>query len=170
MSPPDGDIAAVASCVRGQQWEWDGIAFKVLHPPVNFAGTDNERSCALRVTGPGGTALLLADGEAAAEAALAAEAIAADVVLVPHHGSAGSSSPSLVAAVSARIAIASAGFGNRWDMPRAEVLARWRESGATVLDTARAGAIRVSVPPGRGPLSVVSERRDRPRWWRGSAG
>jgi competence protein ComEC len=162
--------AADAVCVRGRHWRWDDVEFSVLHPPADFPGSDNDRSCSVQVAGPGGKALLLADSEAAAEAALAAGAIAADVVLVPHHGSAGSSSPALVSAVSARIAIASAGFGNRWDMPRAEAVGRWRESGATVLDTARSGAIRVSVPSERGRLAVESERRDRPRWWRAGAG
>jgi beta-lactamase superfamily II metal-dependent hydrolase len=55
-------------------------------------------------------------------------------------------------------------------MPRAEAVARWRVSGATVLDTARAGAVRVSVPAERGRLAVEAERRDRPRWWRAGAG
>jgi competence protein ComEC len=170
LSLPGSGGAGDASCIRGRHWQWDGVAFRVLHPRADYHGSDNDRSCALHVAGPGGAALLLADSEAAAEAALAAGAIAANVVLVPHHGSAGSSSPALVAAVAARIAIASAGFGNRWDMPRAEAVARWRASGTTVLDTARAGAIRVSVPTGGGPLAVESERRDRPRWWRAGAG
>ena len=103
------------------------------------------------MSGPGGTALLLADPEAAAEAALVAHDVAADVVLLPHHGSRSSSSPELVNAASARLGIASAGFGNRWGMPDAGVVARWRAAGTTVLDTAEAGAIRVRFPAAPGP-------------------
>ena len=124
----------------------------------------------LAVTGPGGKALLLADPEAAAEAALVANDIAADVVLLPHHGSRSSSSPELVRAVSARLGVASAGFGNRWGMPVAGVVARWRAAGTSVLDTAEAGAIRVQFPAAPGSLDVSTERHDHPRWWRDGPG
>ena len=140
------------------------------HPPAGFEGCDNADSCAIRVSGRGGSALLLADPEAAAEAALAGLAIAADVVLIPHHGSASSSSPELIAAVSARLGIASAGFGNRWEMPRAEVVARWRAAGTSVLDTAAHGAVQVRIPPVPGRISVRTERRDRRHWWRARTG
>ena len=160
------DVTADSSCVAGDSWHWDGIAFRVLHPPPGFEGNDNERSCAIHVRGAGGSALLLADPEVAAEAALAKQPVAADVVLVPHHGSRTSSSPELVTAVSARVGIVSAGFGNRWGLPRAEVVERWRAAGATVLDTAGQGAVRVRFAPRDAPLAIEAARRDEPRWWR----
>ena len=170
MTAPGSRLRSDTICRRGDSWDWDGITFRVLHPPPGFAGSDNDRSCALTVTGPGGTALLLADPEAAAETALVARGIAADVVLLPHHGSRSSSSPELVSAASARLGIASAGFGNRWGMPDAGVVARWRAAGTTILDSAEEGAIRVRFPATPGPLDVSSERRDRPRWWRLGSG
>jgi competence protein ComEC len=166
MTAPGSRAAAGEPCRLGDGWQWDDVEFRVLHPPAAFEGGDNDRSCALRISGPGGSALLLADPEARAEAALIAQPIASDVVLVPHHGSASSSSPALVAGASARIAIASAGFGNRWGMPRADVVARWRAAGATVLDTATQGAVLVHFPATRAPIAVEAERHDRPRWWR----
>jgi competence protein ComEC len=169
MAAP-GSAPGGEACAAGASWTWDGVDFRVLHPPAGFDGSDNERSCAIEVSGPGGGALLLADPEDAAEAALARQPIAADVVLVPHHGSASSSSPALVAAVSAKIAIVSAGFNNRWRMPRAEVVARWRAAGTSVIGTAEQGAIRARFPPRAGSLSVETERGDRPRWWRARAG
>ena len=170
MAPRDGRSTPDEACVAGAAWRWDGIDFRVLHPPPGFTGDDNERSCAIHVRGPGGSALLLADPESAAEASLAQRLIGADVVLVPHHGSETSSSPELVAAVSARVGIVSAGFGNRWDMPRADVVARWRAAGTTVLSTSSHGAVRVSVPARGEPIRIESERRDRPRWWRADSG
>ena len=164
------DVTADSHCVSGDGWDWDGIAFRVLHPPAGFEGGDNERSCAIHVRGAAGSALLLADPEAAAEAALAQQPVAADVVLVPHHGSKTSSSPGLVAAVSARIGIVSAGFGNRWDLPRAEVVERWRAAGATVLDTAGQGAVRVRFGPHAASPEIDAVRRDEPRWWRAGSG
>ena len=166
LASPGSRAAAHETCTAGAAWEWDGVVFRVLHPPRAFEGSDNDRSCALHVTGAGGTVLLLADPEAEAESALVGQPIAADVVLVPHHGSASSSSPALVAAVSARVAIASAGFGNRWGMPRADVVARWRAAGTAVIDTAGQGAVRVRVPPVAGSIEIETERRDNPHWWR----
>ncbi|HWN06489.1 MAG TPA: DNA internalization-related competence protein ComEC/Rec2 [Steroidobacteraceae bacterium] len=170
MAPPGSRANAGETCASGAGWRWDGIEFRVLHPPAGFDGSDNDRSCAIRVSGPGGSVLLLADPEAAAESLLVGQPIAADVVLIPHHGSAGSSSPALIGAVSARLGIASSGFGNRWAMPRAEVVARWRVAGTTVLNTAEQGAVRVRIPSGPGPITVETERRDRPHWWRARPG
>jgi competence protein ComEC len=154
------------ACIAGTAWQWDGVSFRVLHPPRGLAGDDNDRSCALSVAGTGGAALLLADPGAKAETMLAAQPVDADVVLIPHHGSASSSSQPLVDAVSARIGIVSSGFGNRWGHPRADVVARWRSSGTTVLGTAAEGAVRIRFRCCGRPLEVESERRDRPRWWR----
>ena len=170
MAPPGSLAGAGETCEAGAGWRWDGVEFRVLHPPAGFEGSDNDRSCALGVTGPGGSVLLLADPEAAAESLLVGRPIAADVVLIPHHGSASSSSPALISAVSARLGIASSGFGNRWGMPRADVVARWRAAGTTVLNTAEQGAVRVRIPSGPGPIAVETERRDRPHWWRARPG
>jgi competence protein ComEC len=154
------------ACQYGDTWLWDRIVFRVLHPPAGFEGSDNDGSCAILVSGPGGRALLLADPEAAAEEMLLWQPLAADLVLLPHHGSRSSSGAALVAAVSARYGIASAGFGNRWGMPDQGVIARWRGAGTTVFATAELGAVRATFPNGRGPIEIESARRDFPRWWR----
>jgi competence protein ComEC len=118
------------------------------------------------VSGHGGRALLLADPEAAAEAELLTQSPAADVVLLPHHGSRSSSGAALIAAVSARYGIASAGFGNRWGMPDSGVVARWRGAGTTVFATAEQGAVRAKFPARPGPIEIDLARRDTRRWWR----
>ncbi len=153
-------------CRRGDSWRWNGVAFRMLHPSAGFAGDDNDSSCAMLVSGAGGRALLLADPEEAGEAELLKQAIAADLVLLPHHGSRSSSQPALVSAVSARYGIASAGYGNRWGMPDASVVARWRAAGTTVLVTAEQGAVRARFPPGPGTIEIESARRAVQRWWR----
>jgi len=167
MTTPGSALAGDEACLRGVAWHWDGVSFRVLHPPAGFTGSDNDRSCAIAVSGPGGTALLVADPEAEAEAELQAQAVAADVALLPHHGSRSSSSSALVAAISPRAGIASAGYGNRWGMPVADVVARWRGLGAAVLTTAEEGAIHASFPPRPGAVEIETERRRSRRWWRG---
>jgi len=67
------------------------------------------------------------------------------VVKVPHHGSRTSSSPRLVSSSQAWLALFSDGRANRFGLPAAEVVERWRASGAEVLRTDVDGAIRVSL-------------------------
>jgi competence protein ComEC len=170
MTAPRSRLPADSVCRQGDSWRWDGVDFRLLHPPAGYVAGGNDGSCVLRVSGPGGSALLLADTEEAAESFLVAVPLTSDVVLLPHHGSRSSSTLALVGAVSARLGIASAGFGNRWGMPAPEVVARWRASGTTVLDTAGNGAISVRFPARPDAIEVVTERGRARRWWRqGSA-
>jgi competence protein ComEC len=145
------------------------VAFQVLHPASGAHGSDNDNSCALRISGVGGSALLLADPEVDAEEELLSQSLVADVVLVPHHGSRTSSGPRLIAAVGARLGIVSAGFGNRWNMPDAGVIARWRGAGATVLTTADVGAVTVNFAAAPGGIEVQAYRLKSRRWWRRGA-
>lgn len=155
-----------ATCRRGDSWRWDGIRFEVLHPSGRAHASDNDSSCALRIAGIGGSTLLLADPEADAEEELLLQPLAADVVLIPHHGSRTSSGPRLIAAVDARLGIVSAGFGNRWKLPDARVIARWRAAGVTVLNTADVGAVTVKFAAIPGQMEIQAYRLDSPRWWR----
>jgi competence protein ComEC len=150
-------------CALGQSWQWDGVRFAVLHPAPAFPARGNDSSCVLKVETEGGALLLTGDIEQRGEAALAGAALAADVVVVPHHGSATSSSPALVAATGARYAVVSAGWANRWGFPRADVRARWSAAGAAVVVTGDAGAIHVAL--GRYGVVVHAERDGRHRYW-----
>lgn len=85
------------------------------------------------------------------------------MVVVPHHGSADGSHADFIAATGARLALVSSGHGNRFGHPRAEVVQRWQGSGAELLDTAQAGAIRVWL--GADGLQVRERRRWQPRLW-----
>ena len=65
--------------------------------------------------------LLTSDIEARDEAAILRRSsgdLAADVVLVPHHGSRTSSTPEFVAATGARHAVVPVGYRNRFGIPR----------------------------------------------------
>jgi competence protein ComEC len=151
------------TCASGERWDWDGVRFTVLHPSAEFAARGNESSCVLKVNAGGKALLVTGDIERRAEHALLAQPLAADVVVVPHHGSATSSSPPFVAAVDADLAIVSAGFANRWGFPRAEVRARWQDGGATLWVTGDAGAIGVLLGPAG--VRVEAERDRRHRYW-----
>ncbi|MGK9740456.1 hypothetical protein O6234_27030, partial [Salmonella enterica subsp. enterica] len=59
VSAPDGaGIDAARPCRAGDAWTWDGVRFRVLHPPALFPYLRNESSCVLRIDGRHGSALL----------------------------------------------------------------------------------------------------------------
>jgi competence protein ComEC len=168
LKGPDVTGLAGKVCVRGQRWEWDGVQFAILHPAAEFAWRGNDSSCVLKVTAAGGSLLIAGDIERRGEAAVVAlPGSAADVVIVPHHGSATSSSAQFVRAVGAQHAVVSAGFANRWGFPRPEVRARWEQSGAAVVVTGDAGAVTVTIGS-EGPV-VRAERERRHRYWQSGA-
>jgi competence protein ComEC len=166
LAQPGSAIESDGPCRLGEAWRWDGVEFRFLHPPPGLRADDNGRSCALAIRGTGGSALLVADVGAKAEAVMLSQRLAADVVLLPHHGSRSSSTPPFIEATGARLGVASAGFGNRWGMPVAEVVARWRARGTTVLETPRDGAVTIRYSAERRAPDVETERGDRRRWWR----
>jgi len=151
-------------CMRGERWEWDGVRFAILHPPLEFAPLGNESSCVLKIEARGGSVLITGDVEARGEETLlqAAE-LASDVVVVPHHGSSTSSSAPFVAATRPSYALVSAGYANRWGFPKPAVRARWAESGAAVAVTADGGALTVTLDA-RG-VTLAAERMTHRHYW-----
>ena len=151
-------------CMRGERWEWDGVRFAILHPPLEFAPLGNESSCVLKIEARGGSVLITGDVEARGEETLlqAAE-LASDVVVVPHHGSSTSSSAPFVAATRPSYALVSAGYANRWGFPKPAVRARWAESGAAVAVTADGGALTVTLDA-RG-VTLAPERMTHRHYW-----
>ena len=134
-------------CEAGQQWQWDGVQFEVLHPlPEDYAlpRKSNAMSCVLRVRDQAGRSILLTgDVEAAQEAALVARlgpALASSVLLVPHHGSRTSSTRPWLAAVAPQWAVVQAGYRSRYGHPAADVMGRYDAQGIKVVRTDRCGA------------------------------
>jgi competence protein ComEC len=130
--------------------------------PVSSA---NDNSLVVRLGFAGRHVLFTGDLEAEGEDLLVAAAtgLSAEVVKVPHHGSATSSSARLIAAVSATWAVISCGPANRFGFPDRDVVERWRRSGARVVRTDSDGSIRVAVAAD-GAVSV--ERYSPARGWR----
>jgi competence protein ComEC len=158
--------AVAGSCTAGLHWTWDGVDFRFLHPPRWFPYLDNDSSCVLRVEAGGRVALLPGDIGKVVERGLASrqrDAIRADVLLVAHHGSNGSSDPAFIEAVKPRWALVSAGYQNRFGHPDEAIVARWQRAGACVGTTFETGAQRVRLG-GRG-VRFRGERATRRRSW-----
>ena len=112
-------------------------------------------------------ALLAGDIETPREAGLVAEygnMLAAELLLVPHHGSETSSSPGFLDAVAPRHAVFTLSRANRWGFPSATVVDRYRQRGIHLYDTAEDGAI--SVASGPGGLRIRTLRGAPRRIWR----
>jgi competence protein ComEC len=164
---PLQQLGTMQRCERGQSWMWDGVRFEVLHP----SASDYERklkpnalSCVVRVSAHNTSALLVGDIEAAQEQDLlqSGQALQADWLLVPHHGSATSSTQAFLEVVQPSVAIVQAGYRNRFGHPRPDVLRRYSDLGVLVVQTPRCGA---STWRSEQPKLVQCERNQRQRYW-----
>lgn len=160
-------------CRRGEGWTWDGVAFEWLHPadPPDAApgsGT-NAVSCVLRIRGEAGGVLLAGDIEAAVERRLVARygtsGLASDVLLVPHHGSATSSTEAFIDAVAPRWALVQVGYRSRYRHPSPRVIERYARRDIRILRSDADGAIQLRLSPA-GPPGVTLSRHEPARWWR----
>lgn len=161
-------LRAARRCIAGQRWRWDGVDFEILHPVESDYGgftKPNAISCVLRIGNGRATALLVGDIERAQEAALVAryaDRVAADVLLVPHHGSKTSSSPPLLDAVHPRLAIVQAGWRNRFGHPAPDVVKRYADRGIRLVDTPHCGAATWS---STAPEEMPCYRETARRYW-----
>jgi competence protein ComEC len=126
-----------------------GVEIRALHPGTGaVVGSDNDGSLTLQLRYGPTTVLLPGDLEAAGERLLVAahgSALRSTVLKVPHHGSRTSSSALLLDAVAPRIAVVSAGAGNRFGFPHREVLDAYRRRGTQLWRTDRDGAVLLRI-------------------------
>lgn len=160
---------------QGDRVPFAGAEVSVVWPPQGYAqGNANNDSLLLHLRLPDGKRLLFCgDIESAAEDAVLAgdELLASDVMLIPHHGSATSSTADFVAAIHPSLAIAQTGFANRYGFPDETVLQRYIEHGTELHNTAD-GAVVIDLHARDGlqvlPVKQIgSDKRNRAlQWWR----
>lgn len=159
---------SAGTCRAGENWQWDGVDFRFLHPPPGTSENGNNASCVLRVTGRGGSILLTGDIERRVEqhlvTAMPAE-LASDILVAPHHGSRSSSSAAFVAASSPQYVLYTTGWGNRYGFPASDVDLRWQRVGAVRLNTAATGTISFLLDEADVPLRPHCHRVHSRRFW-----
>lgn len=164
--PGQVETRAATACRSGQHWIWDGVRFEMLSPATDRSG--NNASCVLRLeTGHGISVLLPGDIEKATERRLLqghAERLQADILVAPHHGSRTSSTPGFIAAVQPQVVLFPVGYRNRFGFPKEDVVQRYRLSGAQMMQTAEAGAIRIRLKRHQ-PLQPGGWRESNHRYW-----
>jgi competence protein ComEC len=148
----------------GERRQFDGLTVDVLAPERAFHGTrsdPNNSSVVLRVATSGRTLLLTGDVEVEAQEALLRTGIdlRADVLKVPHHGSA-YQSPAFLRAVHASVGVISVGIGNDYGHPSPALLYELDRLGIRAERTDLAGDVAVALRDGR--LSVVTRSRAPP--------
>lgn len=132
------------ACYAGQQWEWDGVYFEMLHPGALNTKKRNDHCCVLRVKAGSETFLLTGDIEVNSERQMLerlGKKLGSNILLVPHHGSKTSSSVEFIQAVNPTFAIIPAGYRNQYGHPKEEILARYKALGVKLYDTIHGGAI-----------------------------
>jgi len=159
------------SCVKGGSWNWDGVEFEFLHPDRAYQRRNNN-SCVLRVSAKGGNLLITGDIETAVEEKLLGSnlaKLAADVLIVPHHGSKTSSTQRFVDAVKPDFALFPTGYRNRYRLPNRGVVDRYRKAGASLYSTGHSGTIRVLFDP-QMTVPVIDKYRDtHQKYWNHTA-
>ena len=151
---PLGELRRLAAAERtawrtvqsGDRVRAGGLELRVWHPPApdwERPRVRNDDSVVLEVRWGDVSVLLPGDIGAEVERDLTTGAAQAalQVVKVPHHGSAGSSSARFVEAWRPDVVIVSAGRANRFGHPAPDVVRRYLDAGAAVFNTADEGAI-----------------------------
>jgi competence protein ComEC len=156
------------ACVAGTRWESSGVKFEIIFPDADQLDlVDNNGSCVVRIEASGRVLLLTGDIEKKAERFLINSRglnLGADVMLIPHHGSKTSSTEAFIDRVGADVAINAVGFGNRYRLPNKQVIQRYLDRHIAVWDTARHGAISLTLSS-QGVGKPVAYRLANKRFW-----
>ena len=169
-----GQICLTAALPRTQVI--DGVEVDLIHPrasPLRAYDTRlgaNDNSVVLRLRYGVRTVVLAGDVEARAERLVAAQLQQRqpiDLLKVPHHGSATSSSWPLLHALMPRVAVVSCGEDNRFGFPHAAPLQRYQTIEARLLRTDVDGMVTWQTDGCRTTLRTVRPAHEVSRSWSG---
>jgi competence protein ComEC len=160
---PDRLKIPASQCLAGEQWTWDGIAFRIVSPSLPLDAHGNDRCCVLDIRSGDSELVLDGDITSAIEEKIAASLapIVPHVVLqAPHHGSKTSSSDAFLDSLQPALTIFSAGYLNHFHHPNPDIVARYATKHLPTLNTAETGFIHIRFDPS-GPHLVEQGRIDR---------
>ncbi len=162
------DHANFEYCYQGQHWEYGQVKIKVLSPPQNSLSeapyNQNELSCAIYIQVPESKQyqnfLIMGDVGWETEYRLLQQYpdLKVDVLILGHHGSQHSSSFAFLKKLKPKLAIASAGYANRYGHPHLIVLERLKALNIPVKTTIEQGSIEFKINT-KGQMSMTSFRQ-----------
>ena len=135
-------------CISGQNWEWEGVHFEMLHPSSDdYLGDDNktnELSCVLKVSTSRYSVLFTGDIGKKEEEKLVfheGEKLKSDILMAPHHGSNTSSTWPFLFKVKPEYAVYQAGYLNPYHHPDYRTQSRYDLLGIQTFRTDADGAV-----------------------------
>ena len=136
---------SVVSMEREESLHFGDLQIRCLHPYYEYNwNSENDYSLVLEMQYGSFRGLFTGDLEESGEEEIAPLLQSVDYLKVGHHGSKGSSSKDFLAKLSPRIAVYSAGQGNRYGHPSVETRERMAETGAREFCTIEDGAVCVT--------------------------
>ena len=156
------------ACNRGDRWQWDGVEFEFLHPEDRAYTRRNNHACVLKVSAGGESLLITSDIEKKVERELVenyGDQLQAQALIVPHHGSKTSSTQAFVDTVKPQLALFPAGYRNRYHHPKAEVVERYRNSGASIHFSGHVGAVKLLFDADNGLTLTDEYRKSSQKYW-----
>jgi competence protein ComEC len=159
-------------CRQGQKWHWsDQVALTVLSPKAEQLGNakdeKNEMSCVVYLqvknAQPYQNFLLMGDAGWPTEYQILQDYpdLKVDVLVLGHHGSRHSSAYHFLKQLNPKLAVASAGFNNRYGHPSVVVESRLKELKIPLLTTIEQGSIRFSKHKS---IMAIEFERDSQQW------
>lgn len=123
-----------------------GLIMEVLHPAINFEGSRNDRSLYLRLLWEGKSLISISgdlDRKGICALLKGGRELSSEVLVLPHHGSAGSFSPELYEKVNPHIALAACGFLNRYNFVAEKVQQQLSKKRIKLYTTSSKGMISI---------------------------
>ena len=159
-------------CHQGQKWQWsDRVDFTVLSPKAeqlaNAKDEKNEMSCVVYLqvknAQPYQNFLLMGDAGWPTEYQILQDYpdLKVDVLVLGHHGSRHSSAYHFLKQLNPKLAVASAGFNNRYGHPSVVLESRLKELNIPLLTTLKQGSIRFSKHKN---IMAIEFERDSRQW------
>ncbi|MEZ2902320.1 DNA internalization-related competence protein ComEC/Rec2 [Acinetobacter terrestris] len=159
-------------CHQGQKWQWsDRVNLTVLSPKAeqlaNAKDEKNEMSCVIYLqvknAQPYQNFLLMGDAGWPTEYQILQDYpdLKVDVLVLGHHGSRHSSAYHFLKQLNPKLAVASAGFNNRYGHPSVVVESRLKELNIPLLTTVKQGSIRFSKHKN---IMAIEFERDSQQW------
>lgn len=158
-------------CQQGQHWSYPNLNIEILLPRseelIYAKDQQNEYSCVVYLqflnAQPYQNFLIMGDAGWEAEYKLLQQYpdLKVDVLILGHHGSKNSSAYDFLATLKPKLAIASAGFDNRYGHPSQELKNRLQALNIPLLTTVQAGTISLVFENGKVELK---QQRQQMRW------
>jgi competence protein ComEC len=132
----------------------------LLKAPEGILKDKNDDSCVIEISDGYHKVLLTGDISTKVESKLLKKYphLIADILLVPHHGSNTSSSDTFISKLSPKIALVSAGFLNRWQMPRAKVVKRYQAHHINLINTADVGEVTLTFSKPTSNTAAITQK------------